>query len=79
MRDIIISDIRNARHGRIELMRRVRSGGATIPAVAATAFAGSEDRMRALQAGFNMYLVKPVEPQELVKIVAALVSVGSSG
>ena len=51
-----------------ELMRRVRSGCATIPAIAVTAFAGSEDRMRALQAGFNMYLVKPLEPQELVKV-----------
>jgi CheY-like chemotaxis protein len=45
-----------------------RSGGTTIPAIAVTAFAGSEDRMRALQAGFNMYLVKPLEPQELVKV-----------
>ena len=45
-----------------------RSGGTTIPAIAVTAFAGSEDRMRALQAGFNMYLVKLLEPQELVKV-----------
>jgi len=70
---MIISDIGMSVMDGYELMRRVRFGGATIPAVAVTAFAGSEDRMRALQAGFNMYLVKPLDPQELIKVVATLV------
>ena len=58
-------------------MRRIRArspdrGGAT-PAIALTAFARSEDRTRALQAGFEMHLAKPVDPGELVASVATLV------
>jgi CheY-like chemotaxis protein len=62
-----------------EFMRRVRSGGAKIPAIAVTAFANSADRARALQAGYNMHFAKPLESQdleELVKAVAALVRAG---
>ena len=44
-----------------EFIRRVRAQGVRIPAVAATAFARFEDRIRALQAGYNMHLAKPLE------------------
>jgi PAS domain S-box-containing protein len=44
-----------------------------IPAAALTAFARSEDRTRALRAGFEMHLAKPVDPGELVASVATLV------
>jgi CheY-like chemotaxis protein len=57
-------------------MRRVRSGGAKIPAIAVTAFDNPADRARALQAGYNMHFAKPLEPQELIKAVAALVRPG---
>jgi CheY-like chemotaxis protein len=40
--------------------------------VALTAYARSEDRMRALAAGFQMHVVKPVEPAELIMVVASL-------
>jgi CheY-like chemotaxis protein/anti-sigma regulatory factor (Ser/Thr protein kinase) len=43
-----------------------------IPAIALTAFGRSEDRLRALQAGFQMHVVKPVEPAELAVVVASL-------
>jgi len=43
-----------------------------IPAVALTAYGRSEDRLRALQAGFHMHVAKPVEPTELVVITASL-------
>ncbi|HVG55833.1 MAG TPA: ATP-binding protein [Vicinamibacterales bacterium] len=43
-----------------------------IPAVALTAYARSEDRMKALQAGFQIHLAKPVEPAELVTTIASL-------
>jgi CheY-like chemotaxis protein len=43
-----------------------------IPAAALTAYARSEDRMKALRAGFQMHLAKPIDPAELVTTVAAL-------
>jgi CheY-like chemotaxis protein len=47
-----------------------------IPTVAVTAFAREEDRKRALTAGFHGYLAKPVEPMELIELVAKLVQRG---
>ena len=46
-------------------------GGRT-PAAALTAYARVEDRTRALRAGFQMHVPKPVEPMELVAVVANL-------
>jgi PAS domain S-box-containing protein len=43
-----------------------------IPAVALTAFGRSEDRLRALKAGFQMHVAKPVEPDELAIVIASL-------
>jgi DNA-binding response OmpR family regulator len=56
----------------------LRSRGATIPAVAVPAFARSEDRILALQAGYNMHISKPLEPMELIAVIAALVPQRSS-
>ncbi len=58
------------------LIRRIRSlpaaqGGST-PAVALTAYARREDAERALAAGFQRFVAKPVEPDELATVVAAL-------
>ena len=58
------------------LIRKVRAlgkdkGGDT-PAVALTAYARSEDRVRALRHGFQMHVAKPVEAAELVMVVASL-------
>jgi CheY-like chemotaxis protein len=66
--------VRQTRHG-YGLLRRVRAlppeqGGDT-PAVAITAFAPSEGRRRALMAGFQMHVPKPVEPAELIAIVTS--------
>ena len=59
-----------------ELLRHVRSHAdaelARVPAIALTAFARSEDRTRALRAGFLVHLAKPVEPAELVATVASV-------
>jgi CheY-like chemotaxis protein len=59
-----------------ELIRRIRefegNNGRRVPAVALTAFARIEDRVRALAAGFQMHVAKPVEPGELLTIVASL-------
>jgi len=74
--DVLISDIGMPYHDGYQLIRDVRSlpataGGKTL-AVALTAFARSEDRTRALLAGYHLHLSKPVEPQELVATVRSL-------
>jgi PAS domain S-box-containing protein len=74
--DVLLSDIGMPEVDGYEFIRRVRVLGEEyrrIPAVALTAFARSEDRRRAMLAGFQMHLAKPVEPAELVAVVASLV------
>ena len=56
--------------GRIRQMSRADGGG--VPAAALTAYARSEDRTRALRAGFQMHLAKPIDPEELLTSVKAL-------
>ena len=57
-------------------MFRADQGG-NIPAIALTAYAKAEDRMRALAAGFQTHVPKPVEPAELALVVASLVRTGT--
>jgi CheY-like chemotaxis protein len=45
-----------------------------IPAIALTAQARAEDRFRALQAGFQMHVAKPVEPTELALVILSLIN-----
>lgn len=75
--DVLVSDIGMPDIDGYELLRRVRAlghaRGGTIPAIALTAFARSEDRTRALRAGFLVHVSKPVEPSELVATVASVV------
>ena len=51
--------------------------GMAMPAIALTGFAGPEDRRRALQAGFQSHMAKPVDPRELISTIATLL--GRSG
>ena len=44
-----------------------------LPAAALTAYARSEDRVRALRSGFNMHLSKPIDPAELLVVIETLV------
>jgi CheY-like chemotaxis protein len=70
----MVSDIGMPEMDGYELLRRVRARGgpaAHMPAIALTAFARSEDRTRALRAGFRAHLPKPVEPSELVASIAS--------
>jgi PAS domain S-box-containing protein len=74
--DVLVSDIGMPGEDGYQLIRRVRARGregqGDIPAAALTAFARSEDRRRALQAGYQTHIAKPVEPMELVFAVASL-------
>ena len=60
-----------------EIMRALRQGslghGRSIPAVAMSAYARTEDRVQALAAGYQMHVAKPVEPAEILLVIAALV------
>jgi CheY-like chemotaxis protein len=73
---IMISDIAMPGEDGYSLIRKVRNleaeSGGHIPAIALTAFAREEDRILALDAGFQMHVAKPVDPFELVAVVAKL-------
>jgi PAS domain S-box-containing protein len=74
--DVIISDIGMAGENGYELIRKIRSmdpkKGGRIPAIALTAYAGAADRRRALLAGFQTHLAKPVEPDDLLAVIQSL-------
>jgi PAS domain S-box-containing protein len=75
---VLISDIGMPDMDGYQLIRRVRNltgaGGASVPAVALTAYSREQDRRLALEAGFQTHVSKPVDPDELVRVVAGLVS-----
>jgi signal transduction histidine kinase/ActR/RegA family two-component response regulator len=72
--DLLISDVGMPVEDGYHLIRRVRAlrddRGAT-PAIALTAYARVEDRMKAIEAGYQMHLAKPVEPAELITMVSS--------
>jgi CheY-like chemotaxis protein len=74
---VIVSDIGLNGDDGYELMRQIRvfeaGRGDTTPAVAVTALSGAEDRRRALAAGYQHHLAKPVDAAELARVVAQLV------
>lgn len=75
--DILVSDIGMPDQDGYELIHKIRTlesqQGTRVPAVALTAYAQAEDRMRALSAGFQMHVSKPVEPAELATVIASLI------
>src|ERR1044072_17877 len=73
--DLLISDIGMADTDGYNLIRQVRTQegeGEHIPAIALTAYARTQDRLRALAAGDNTHIAKPVEIKELVTVVKCL-------
>ena len=81
--DVLISDIGLPGEDGYELMARIRAlpetAGGRVPALALTAYAGPEDRRKALAAGFDMHVAKPAEPAALVARLAVLAARGAEG
>jgi CheY-like chemotaxis protein len=76
--DVIVCDIGMPGEDGYGLIRKVRAlgdGGAT-PAIALTAYAAESDRAQALAAGFQLHVPKPVEPENLVRVVAGVLRKG---
>jgi CheY-like chemotaxis protein len=75
--DVMVTDIGMPGEDGYSLIRRVREWergrGVYIPAVALTAYGRVEDRMRALSAGFQMHVAKPVDPAELAIVITSLI------
>jgi signal transduction histidine kinase/ActR/RegA family two-component response regulator len=76
--DLLLSDIGMPGENGYDLVKQVRAlpieNGGGVPAIALTAFARPEDRSRALAAGFQLHLAKPVEQGELLAAVSSLLA-----
>ena len=74
--DVLLSDIEMPGEDGHTLIRKVRAlppdRGGDIPAAALTAYARGEDRQKALLAGFQVHVSKPVQPEELTAVIAEL-------
>ncbi|MBD1893619.1 response regulator [Coleofasciculus sp. FACHB-129] len=74
--DLLISDIGMPNEDGYSLIRRVRALEAEkgqIPSVALTAYVRADDQKAALSAGFQSHVAKPIDPTELIAVVASLV------
>ena len=71
--DVVVSDIGMPETDGYEFLRLLRRSGVIVPAMALTAFARAEDRLKAIQSGYQMHLAKPVDPLEFIVSVASLV------
>ena len=78
--DVLVCDISMPDEDGYAVLRRIRRQESEqgvpptqqIPAIALTALSRAEDRLRALEAGFQMHLAKPVEPAELIVVIASV-------
>jgi CheY-like chemotaxis protein len=84
MPDVLVCDIAMPGEDGYSVLRKVRAwmteDGSTplqrMPALALTAFAQREDRIRALTAGFQMHVTKPVAPEELIVVIDTMAARG---
>lgn len=76
--DVLISDVGMPTLDGFDLIQRLRAGhrehAETVPAIALTAYASTEDRRRVLAAGFQYHAAKPIDPVELVALVARAIA-----
>ena len=81
--DLLLTDIGMPDIDGFELLARIRAlgpaRGGSLPAIALTAFARPEDRLRALESGFLDHVTKPIEPSEMIATIQRVASVSQSG
>ncbi|WP_374586436.1 ATP-binding protein [Pseudoduganella sp.] len=81
--DLLLSDIGMPDVDGFELLARIRAmgpaRGGSLPAIALTAFARPEDRLRALESGFLDHVPKPIEPSELIATIGRVVMASQGG
>ena len=75
--DVIVGDVGLPGEDGYSLLRRLRPresrmGAAPVPAIALSAFVREQDRRRALEAGFQRHVAKPVEPEQLLAALRAV-------
>ncbi|MEQ8962926.1 MAG: response regulator, partial [Coleofasciculus sp. C2-GNP5-27] len=73
--DILVSDIGMPQMNGYDLLQQIRgmsSSQAQIPAIALTAYAGDSNQQKALAAGFQQHLAKPVDPKDLIQAIVRL-------
>ena len=75
--DVVLSDLSMPGRDGYDLIHQVRHASLDhirhIPAVAISAYARDEDRVRALQSGFHLHVTKPVAPDELLQAISAVI------
>lgn len=75
--DLLISDIGMPDGDGYAFIQMVRSlsdkQGGAVPAIALTAYARAEDRVRVLAAGYQMHVAKPVDPYELIAVISSVI------
>ena len=81
--DVVVSDLMMPDEDGLELIRQIRAmderAGRSTPAAALSALARSEDRRRALNAGYQMYVTKPIDPFELASTIERLAATHGAG
>jgi CheY-like chemotaxis protein len=74
--DVLVADIGMPNIDGYDFIRQVRArgsqNGGNVPAAALTAYARTQDRLRVLSAGFQMHVPKPIQPDELIAVIASL-------
>lgn len=70
--DVVVSDIEMPGEDGLSFIRRLRTKGGDVPAIAVSGFAAAKDAARALDAGFDVHVPKPIEPTELVTAIRDL-------
>lgn len=70
--DVVVSDIEMPGEDGLAFIRRLRTKGGDVPAIAVSGFAAAKDAARALDAGFDVHVPKPIEPTELVTAIRDL-------
>jgi PAS domain S-box-containing protein len=71
--DVVVSDLSMPDEDGYSLLRRIKTAARSVPAIALTGFTRAEDKARVLKAGFAAYVAKPIDPDELARVVATVV------